>query len=328
MDGLIESVLSDDAQDGSEDFFLVAGVVGLNVVDDGGSNEISLGVGWVGVVSSIEGEGGSFLDSGVEESEDSVSQLWVTEWSQIDSLVNSGSDLEFLDLLDDLVQPFLALSDQDNSGQGHTSLSGGSECGTDDGVDGVLSVSVWQDDAVVLGSHIDLHSLEGLGSLLVDVVSGLVSSDEGDGLDIGVLGDVLGGVETSVDELEDTLGDSDFLDELGQVDGGVGDSFGRLEDEGVSESDGVREHPQWDHAGEVEWSNTSTNSQGESVGVAVNTSGDVREGFSHVDVGQSAGVLNDLESSGDVSSGIGDSFSVFLSDELSQLFHISSNSSL
>lgn len=61
LDGLIKSVLSDDAQNGSEDFFLVAGVVGLDVIDDSGSNEISLWVGWVNVLSSIQGESSSLL---------------------------------------------------------------------------------------------------------------------------------------------------------------------------------------------------------------------------------------------------------------------------
>lgn len=96
---------------------------------------------------------------------------------------------------------------------------------------------------MVLGSHVDLHSLEGLGSLFVDVVSSLVSSDEGDGSDIGVLGDVLGGIESSVDDLENSLGNSDFLDNLGEVGGGVSDSLGGLQEEGISQGDRVREHP-------------------------------------------------------------------------------------
>jgi hypothetical protein len=61
---------------------------------------------------------------------------------------------------------------------------------------------------------------------------------------------------------------------------GAWDLFRWLENEGVTTSDGKWEHPQWDHGWEVEWSNTSANTQWSSERVAIDIFGDVFDGLS------------------------------------------------
>ena len=55
-------------------------------------------------------------------------------------------------------------------------MTGCTERGTDELIDGVLLVGVCHDDAVVLGAHVALHSLAVLGSSVENVVPCFVSS--------------------------------------------------------------------------------------------------------------------------------------------------------
>ena len=53
------------------------------------------------------------------------------------------------------------------------------------------------------------------GTFSVDVFSCIVSSNEGNGLDIRMLADLLSCLETSLDYIEDSFGQSDLLSEFG-----------------------------------------------------------------------------------------------------------------
>ena len=54
-------------------------------------------------------------------------------------------------------------------------------------VDGVFLVGVWQDDSVVLGSHVALHSLPIGRASLVDVLAHSVRPHKGDGANGGMV---------------------------------------------------------------------------------------------------------------------------------------------
>jgi hypothetical protein len=105
---------------------------------------------------------------------------------------------------------------------------------------------------VVLSTHVDLDSLVIFSSILVNVVSSFVSSYEGDCLDIFVFSDLLNCIETTMDKIDNSLRDSNFLKDINQILTCVWDTFRSLHDESVSASNCIREHPKRNHSREVE----------------------------------------------------------------------------
>ncbi len=114
---------------------------------------------------------------------------------------------------------------------------------------------------MVFGSHVALGSLSVLSSSFVDIFSSVISTNEGHSLDIRVNADALGGVEATLDDIENSLGESDLLSQLADLIDGSSHSLGWLQDEGITTGDGKGEHPEGNHHGEVEGGHSSTDSQ-------------------------------------------------------------------
>ena len=144
-------------------------------------------------------------------------------------------------------------------------MSGGAEASADKCVDGVFLVSIGHDDGVVLGTHVALHSLAASGCSGVDVLTSLVSTNEGDSSDVGVCANIGNGVFTTLDDVDNAIGDTRLLEQVEEDFHGAGYLLRRLHYVGVSEGDGQGEHPQGAHSGEVEGSNTSADTEGGSV---------------------------------------------------------------
>lgn len=267
LDGFIEGVDSDNTEDGAEDFFLVAGHFGSNVIEDGGSDEVTLGVLGVDEASSIKRNLGTFLFGLVNVVNDSFFQSRINERAEIDSFISTNADLELLNSFGQIGDPVLGFTDEDGGGQSHASLSSGTESSTSQSVQSFFLIGIGEDDTVVLGTHVGLNSLAVLATLFVDVFSCLVGADEGDGSDGGVLNDVVDGIVTTVNQVDDTLGELNILEELGQKRGGTSDLFGGLQDIGVTAGDTDGEHPKGNHDGEVEGSDTGADTEGNSVRV-------------------------------------------------------------
>ena len=70
---------------------------------------------------------------------------------------------------------------------------------------------------------------------------------------------------STLNAVNDTIWDTGFLQEVNNKLGSVGDTFGGLDEESVSSSDGHGVHPEWDHSGEVVGGNTGANTEGSSV---------------------------------------------------------------
>lgn len=66
LDGFFKGVNVNNTKSRSENFFLITGHIRLNVVNNGGTNEVTLRVLGVLVSSTVQGEGGTFSDSTVE----------------------------------------------------------------------------------------------------------------------------------------------------------------------------------------------------------------------------------------------------------------------
>jgi len=320
LDGFFESVDSDDTEDGAKDFFIVALHTGLNVVEDSGADEVTLGVFRMDEASTIEGDLGAFLFSLIDVTNDSFLQSSINERAEVDTFISTDTDLELFCLFDQIGDPVLGFTDEDGSSQGHASLSSGTESSTSQSVQSFFLIGIGEDDTVVLGTHVGLNSLTVLATFVVNVFTCLVRADERDSSNAGMFNDVVDGIVTTVDQVNNTLGELNVLEELGQKSGGTSDLFGGLQDVGVTAGDTDGEHPKRNHDGEVEGGNAGADTEGNSVTVQIDASGDVFTGFTHHDAGEGQGVFNDFHTSLDVTSGIDQGLSLFSSDDLGQFF--------
>jgi hypothetical protein len=167
---------------------------------------------------------------------------------------------------------------------------------------------------VVLGTHVNLSSLTVVTGGSVDVFTSLVTTNERDGFDVGVRADVGHSRSTTLNNINDTLGDARLGKQINQDLGSLRHLLRRLEDESVTEGNGEREHPKRNHSREVEGSNTSGNTKRNSVRVKVNTIGNTLDGFTLVEGGKRASVLNNFVSSEDITLSIEERFAVLAAD--------------
>jgi len=279
LDGFVNVSGSVDHHNWGKDFFVVAWHTSSNLINDGWSKPVTVWISVDLVSSSIEQQFSS-LGSRLNKFLSSFQCSSGLHWADIVVLL-SWSNSQFLGLLNDLWDPLLSLSNKNGDRDGHASLSSRSEAGTNQGVDGIFFLGVWHDDGVVLGSHVDLGSLSVLGGKSVDVLSSLVSSDEGDGSDVFVSTDVVHSWLSSVDDVDNSIRNSSFLKQVNHEFSGSWDLFRWLKDVSVSAGNGQWEHPEWDHSWEVEWGNSSSNTEWDSVRLDVDIFGNILNSFSH-----------------------------------------------
>jgi hypothetical protein len=124
---------------------------------------------------------------------------------------------------------------------------------------------------VVLGTHVRLDSFAVLSTFFVDVLTSLVRTDEGNGLDGGVIEDIVNSVVATVNEVDNTSRKVNLLNEAGQNVGGTSNLLRWLHHVSVTAGNADREHPERNHNGEVEGSDTSADTNRNSVAVGVNT---------------------------------------------------------
>lgn len=109
---------------------------------------------------------------------DVVHVLLGDEWPNIRFWVATSRYFETVSSCDKLWDPVLALPHKYSYWQSHAPLTSGAEGGTYKLVEGIFFVSVWEDDTVVFGTEIGLHSLTVLCTVVVDVFTGLVGAYE------------------------------------------------------------------------------------------------------------------------------------------------------
>lgn len=285
--------------------------------------------------SPVEQQLRAFLFGSSDQIVDSFKELLVGDWGDVDVLV-AGADLEGFSFGHQVRDPFSALANEDRDTEGHASLASGAEGSGSQGVEAILLVCVGHDHAVVLGSHVDLAAFEGLAGVFVDVVAGLVSADEGDCSDVGVLADVFDCLEAALHDVHDALRHAALFQKLDEVSDGAWDTLARLDDVGVSSSDGHGEHPELemmgevyrDHRREVEGADAGADTEWNTVAVSVDAFGDVADGLPLHDVSDSAGCFDDFEAADDISSGVSKSLPMLCGDDLGNLVDIGADSGL
>jgi hypothetical protein len=105
---------------------------------------------------------------------------------------------------------------------------------------------------VIFGSQIGLHSLSVFSASSVDVLAGLVSSDEGDCFNVLVVEDSIDSLLRSVNQVDDSGRQASFFEELDQEVAGACDLLRGLHDVGVAAGGSHGVHPERNHDWEVE----------------------------------------------------------------------------
>ena len=232
IDGLLKGIDADNLHDWSEDFLLVAVNASAHVIDDCWANPVAIGVSLNLHTTAVEKELAIVLTI-LDQTMNLLKVLSVVHRTNV-SIVPASTNRHLFGFFNDLWNPFLGIANQDDHGKGHASLTRGTEAGTDDTVDSISLVSVWHDDAVVLGSHVDLGTLAMSAGSRVDVLSSGVSSNEADALNVGVRADLCDSVTTTLDDIDDTIGDTRLLEQVNHHFGRRWHSLRRLEHEGVA----------------------------------------------------------------------------------------------
>lgn len=251
LNGVINGLDVQANQDGTEDLLRVAGHFGGDVGDDGGTDKVAVGVLLVLVVAAVKEDGSSLLLGSVNDAQDALLALRRDDGSKIGTLLKSTTDLELLSALGNFRQPLLGLANHDKSAQSHASLASSAKSSTDDAVDEVVLVAVGKDGGVVLGAQVGLDTLAIGRTASEDVFTGLVSTDERDGLDGGLVQDEVDSAVSSVDDVDDTLGEASLLNKLSEDDGSARVTLGRLEDQGVTSNGSNGNTPERNHSREV-----------------------------------------------------------------------------
>ena len=172
---------------------------------------------------------------------------------------------------------------------------------------------------MIFGTHVDLAALSMGGSSLIDVLASLVSTDERYSLNIGVFADLGNGIATTLHNIDDAIRDTRLLEQVNEELSGASNTLRGFEHVSVTECDAERVHPEGDHGREVVRSDTSHDTEWDTVRVDIDASSDALGRLTLSERGEAAGVLDDLITAENITSCISKRLAVLLGNERSEL---------
>ncbi len=133
--------------------------------------------------------------------------------------------------------------------------------------------------------------------------------------DVGMFEEAIDGDAISLNDVEDSVGKAGLLHEFGQEERGAGVFLGWLQDEGVAAGDGVGEHPERHHGGEVERGDAGDDAERLAELIDVNAAAGLFGEAALEEVGDAAGEFDVFEAARDFAEGVGQGLAVFEGDE-------------
>jgi hypothetical protein len=209
--------------------------------------------------------------------------------------------------------------DGDEDADRHAALSGRAVSGVDGGVGCEVEVGVGEDHHVVLGAAERLDALAVLAGFLVDVPGDRGRADEADGLDVGALEERVHRGLVTVQDVEHAVGKSRFLPEVRDPERRCRVLLARLENDCVAGGDGDGEEPHGHHRRKVERADDADHSQRVPLGMDVDAGRRGLRVAALEELCDSAGVLHDLLTAGDLAERIGVHLAVLCGDDRGQL---------
>jgi len=294
IDSGIHVVSAHADEDWSEDLFFVAVHISGDSTQDGWSEKVSVRVFVNNHVSAVHDALSALGDTFSNDINGSVFGFWTDHWSEIGVGFVAGVAFEVSSSSDQFWNPFSGFANEHGDWEGHASLTGGSEGGASELVQGVLFVGVWHDDAVVFSAHVGLDSSASRGCSGVDVFSGDVASDETDGFDGWVVADEVDAFVATVDSVDNSWWYSGFHGQLNQSMSSQRNSFTRLLNISVSANNSHWKHPKWAHSWKVERRNTGANSDWVFMADNIQVFADTVHRFSQQKLWRGGSVFNNL----------------------------------
>jgi len=308
--------------------------VRLDTGDNGGVDPITAFVAlrnsWV---TTIKNDLSTLLLSRLNDAVDALKGLLGDDRTKIGVRQVARTALELASTLDELRDPLLRLADEDSSAESHAALTSCTESSTSQLVEGSLLVSIREDGAVVLGSHVGLDALAICSGASVDVLTSGVGTDEGDSADARIIAEVVDGVMSTVNDVEHTIGETSLLSKASEDERSGRSLLGGLHDHGVTAGVGDGEHPEGNHSREIEGADAGHDTKGLAIRVSVDIAGELLESLTLEVRSKTARVLDDFETTEDGTLSISNDLTVLsdngidqsllvVADELLKLEHV------
>ncbi|GAB0068724.1 hypothetical protein IBA8402_44900 [Pseudomonas syringae] len=229
------------------------------------------------------------------------------------------ADLELVDARQQLVDEALAdIADHHGNRDRHAALSGRAISRPDQGVGGLIQISIGHHDHMVLGPAQCLHALAMGSALLMDVLGDRGRADEGNGLDVRVLQQRIDRHLVTLHHIEDAIGQTGFLEQARHQKAGRWIALGRFEDEAVTGHQRHGNHPQGHHDRKVERRNPGADAQWLTQVPVIDTTADVVTEIALQKTGGTAGKFDDLDTAHHLSARVGQHFAVLAANDLRQ----------
>lgn len=322
IDDLFDGLELQDLHDGAEDFLFGDSHVVLDVREDGGLDEIT----FVTEAFSSGLQRGTLLLARLDERQDLVELGLIDLRTVVGGQVQWIGEQMFLGTFGAAADEFIIdrfLNERSRSGT--AALSHVVEEGEVGLFDGVVQVSVSQNDVWALSSELEGDALEiGLGGNLLDELSDLRGPGKRDLIDVGVFGDggACGGAIAS-DDVQDTSREASLFEQGGNIESGQGSLFGGLHDNNISGAQGWAKFPRLHQQRKVPWDDLANNSNGLMSSVSEERSVD-GDGFALDLVGPTSKISIGSDGSRDIGRhAVLERLSVVKGLELCQVFEVS-----
>src|SRR6202049_501843 len=306
----------DEAEHRTEDFG-VGQLAGLRyVVKDSWVDEVSGFVLRDFGLASIEQNLCSLLLANADQRFDSLFALRRDHWSHLHASVEPVADFEFRSRIGDRVaECLLRFADRDRDRDRKAALSRTPKGTVADDLRSHWHVGVGENDDVILGSALTLRAFAIRCCACVNVFRHRRRADEADGANLRVVEERIDSSFSSVDQIHYPFGQSSLFEQFVDVVHGERDALGRLDDERVSGSDGVRQIPERDHAGKVEGHNGGDDAERLADHHLVDAAGNIFEVVALHHHRDAAGYFDVLDGAAHLSFGFGERLAVFLGED-------------
>ena len=113
----------------------------------------------------------------------------------------------------------------------------------DNAFDGLVDACVVEDDVRGLAAKFECEFLFGVGEGFGDFLANVGAAGEGDFVDAGVIDDCRACLAVACHDVDDAFGETDFMEDFGEAEGGERCRFGGFENDGVAAGEGGCEFP-------------------------------------------------------------------------------------
>mmetsp|Transcript_29542 Transcript_29542/g.84217 ORF Transcript_29542/g.84217 Transcript_29542/m.84217 type:complete len:503 (-) Transcript_29542:51-1559(-) len=329
LNGLVEAVGLDAAQDGPEDFLVVDLHTGLHLAEDRRPHKVAaLATAGHRRRPAVEEQLRAVVHARLDEPADALQRSPGDQGANVRPARVARAHPELGRRLDDLGDQLLRLPHEDSDADGHATLARSAATRAHELVHDARGVGVGEDDGVIFGAEVALRALAVLARPLVDVRTRRVAADEGHSAEVLVVAEEVHRVVRAMHDIEHAGGQAAIVRHLRQHQRRHGHPLRRLQQEGVARGDRGRVHPQWDHGGEVERADAADHAKWHPVGVNVHGGGHAGERLALHHRGHARGHLHNLEAPEDVSLGVRDRLALLPREELGELLGVVADGAL